>query len=71
MLDLVHFLGGCFSDGKVRDVGRAALFLSAVDFFSLTEAWGVEFNPISAVSSTLEGDFTSEWVGITSSIGGS
>ena len=32
---------------------------------------GVEFNPISPVSSALEGDFTSGWVGITGSIGGS
>ena len=71
MLDLVLFLGGCSSDSKVRDVGWAALFLSAVDFFSDTVASGVEFNPTSVVSSTLESDFTSEWVGITGSIGGS
>ena len=31
---------------------------------------GVELNPISVVSSTLEGNFTSEWVGITGIIGG-
>ena len=44
VLDLVLFLVRCSSDGKVKDVGQVALFLSAVDFFSLTEAWGVEFN---------------------------
>ena len=33
MLDLILFLGECSSNGKVRDLGQAALFLSAVDFF--------------------------------------
>ena len=70
VLDQILFLGRCSSNGKVRDVGWAALFLSAVDFFSLTVAWGVEFNPISAISSTLEGNFTSERVGIIGIIGG-
>ena len=70
MVDLVLFLGGCSSDGKVRHVEQATLFLGAVDFFSLIVAWGVEFDSISVISSTLEGDFTSEWVSITGSIGG-
>ena len=70
VLGLVLFLGGCSPDGKVRDAWWAALFLRAVDFFSLRVVWGVGFNPISVVSNTLEGDFTSEWVGITCITGG-
>ena len=67
VLDLILFLGGCSSDGKVRDLGWAALFLSAVEFFSLTVSWGVGF---SVVSNELEDDFTSDWVGITGITGG-
>ena len=70
MLDLILFLGRCSSNDKVRDVGWAALFLSAFDFFTLTVSWGVELDPILVVSSTLEDDFTSEWVGITGITGG-
>ena len=32
VLDLILLLGRCSSDGKVRDLGWAALFLSVVDF---------------------------------------
>ena len=64
------FFGRCSSDGKIRDVGWATLFLSAVDSLSLIVSWGVELDPISVVSSTLEGDFTLEWVGITGITGG-
>ena len=60
----------CSSNGKVRDVGQTALFLSAFDFFSLTVSLGVELDPIPVVSSTSEDDFTSEWVGITGITGG-
>ena len=67
VLDLILFLGRCSSDGKVRDLGWAALFLSAVDFFSLTVSWGVRF---SAVSNESEDDFTSDWMGITGITGG-
>ena len=40
VLDLILFLGRYSSDGKVRDLGWAVLFLSAVDFISLTVSWG-------------------------------
>ena len=69
MFDLILF-GRCSSKGKIRDVGWAALFLSAVDFFSLTVSWGLDLDPIWLVSNTLEGDFTSEWMGITGITGG-
>ena len=61
------FLGGRSLDGKVRDLGCAALFLSAVDFFSLSVSWGVRF---SVVFTELEDDLTSDWVGITGITGG-
>ena len=67
VLGLIFFLGGCSSDGKVRDLGWAALFLSAVEFFSLTVSLGVRF---SEVSNESENDFTSDWVGITGITGG-
>ena len=67
VLDLILFLGRCFSDGKVRDLGQAALFLSAVVFFSLTVSWGVRF---SVVFNESEDNFTSDWVGITGITGG-
>ena len=68
VLDLILFLGGCSSNGKVRDVGWATLFLSAIDFFSLTGSWGIEFVPISVDVS--KGDFTSEWVYVIGTISG-
>ena len=67
VLDLILFFGGCSSNGKVRDLGQAALFLSAVDFFSLTVSWGVRFSVVSIES---EDDFTSDWVDITGITGG-
>ena len=36
VLGLILSFGGCSSNGKVRDLGWAALFPSEVDFFSLT-----------------------------------
>ena len=66
VLGLILFLGGCSSNGKVRDLGQAVLFLSAVDFFSHC-VMGVRF---SVVSNELEDDFTSDWVGITGITGG-
>ena len=51
----------------MRDLGWAALFLSAVDLFSLAVSWGVKF---SVVSNKSEDDFTSDWVGITGITGG-
>ena len=36
VLDLILFLGGCSSNGKVRDVGWAALLLDTAGLFSLT-----------------------------------
>ena len=68
MLDLILFLGRCSSDGKVRDLGWDTLFLSAVNFFSLTVSWGVRF---SVVSNESEDDFTSDWVCITGFTGSS
>ena len=41
VLGLILFLGGFSSKGKTKDVGHVALFLSAVDFFSLSVSWGV------------------------------
>ena len=67
VLDLILFLDRCSSDDMVRDLGWAALFLSAIDFFSLTVSWGVE---LSVVSNKLEDDFTSDWVGIIGITGG-
>ena len=67
VLGLILFLDRCSSDGKVRDVGQAAFFLSTVDFFSLTVSWGVE---LSVVTNKSEDDFTSDWVGITGITGG-
>ena len=67
VLGLILFLGGCSSDGKVRDLEWAALFLSAVDFFSLTVSWRLRF---SVVSNESEDDFTLDWVGITGISGG-
>ena len=40
VLSLILFLHGCSSNGKVRDLGWAALFLSAVDFFFFTVSLG-------------------------------
>ena len=67
VLDLILFLGRCSSDDMARDLGLSALFLSAVDFFSLTVSWWVE---LLVVSNKLEDDFTSDWVGITGITGG-
>ena len=50
VLGLILFLGGFSSEDKTKDVARAALFLSAVDFFSLSVSWGVRLNPVSKSS---------------------
>ena len=67
VLDLILYLGGCSSNGKVRDLGWAVLFPSAVDFFSLTVSWGVRF---SVVFHESEDDFTADWMGIMGITGG-
>ena len=68
VLDLILFFSGYSSDGKVRDLGWAALFLSAVVFFlPLCHGGGVRF---AVVFNELEDDFTSDWVGITGITGG-
>ena len=50
VLGLILFLGGFSSEGKTKDVGRVALLLSALDFFSLSVSWGVGLNPVSKLS---------------------
>ena len=50
VLGLILFLGGFSSEDETKDVGHAALFLSAVDFFSLSVSWGVKLNPVSKSS---------------------
>ena len=40
MVGLTLFLGGFSSEDKTKELGLAALFLSAVDFFSLSVSWG-------------------------------
>ena len=50
VVGLTLFLGGFPSKDKTKDVGRAALFLNAVDFFSLSVSWGVRLNPVSKLS---------------------
>ena len=50
VLGLILFLGGFSSEDKTKDVGHAALFLSAADFFSLSVSWGVRLNPFSKLS---------------------
>ena len=50
MVGLALFLGGFSSEDKTKEVGLAALFLSAVDFFSLSVSWGVRLNPVSKLS---------------------
>ena len=50
MVGLTLFLGGFSSEGKTKDVCRAAPFLSAVDFSFLSVSWGVRLNPVSKLS---------------------
>ena len=50
MVGLALFLGGFSSEDKTKDVGLAALFLSAVDFSFLSVSWGVSLNPVSKLS---------------------
>ena len=50
VLGLILFLGGFSSEDKTRDLGHAALFLNAVDFFSLSVSCGVRLNPVSKLS---------------------
>ena len=50
MVGLALFLGGFSSEDKTKDVGLAALFLSAVDFSFLSVSWGVRLNPVSKLS---------------------
>ena len=40
VVGLTLFLGGFSSEDKTKDVGLAALFLSAVGFLSLSVLWG-------------------------------
>ena len=40
VVGLTLFLGGFSSENKTKEVGLVALFLSAVDFFSLFVSWG-------------------------------
>ena len=67
--DLILFSRGS-SKGKVRDVGWAALFLSAVDFFSFTGLQGVRLDPICVLSSLMEVYCNSESIGVTFITGG-
>ena len=60
--DLILFSGGS-SKGKVRDVGRAALFQSAVDFFSFTGLQGVRLDSICVLSGPMEVYCNSESIG--------
>ena len=71
VLDLFLFLGGCSSNCKGSDIGWVALFLSALDFFSLTVTWGVGFCPLSVLSDASESDVTSGWVENVGTTGGS
>ena len=41
---LILFLGGFSSEDKTKGVGLAALFLCAVDFFSLSVSWRVKLS---------------------------
>ena len=50
VVGLTLFLGGFSSEDKTKEVGLTALFLSAVDFFSLSVSWGVRLNPVSKLS---------------------
>ena len=50
VVDLTLFLGGFSSEDKTKDVGQAALFLSAVDFLPFSVSWGVRLNPVSKLS---------------------
>ena len=68
VLALILFLGRCSSDDMVRNLVWTSLFLSTVDFFSLTvSCWGVE---LLVVSNKSEDDFTSDQVGIIGITGG-
>ena len=50
VVGLTLFLGGFSSEDKTKEVGLAALFLSAVDFPFLSVPWGVRLNPVSKSS---------------------
>ena len=50
VVGLTLFLGGFSSEDKTKEVGLAALFLSAVDFPFLSVSWGVKLNPVSKLS---------------------
>ena len=50
MVGLGLFLGGFSSEDKTKDVGVAALFLSAVDVSFLSVALGIRLNPVSKLS---------------------
>ena len=67
--DLILFSWGS-SKGKVRDVGWAALFLSAVDFVSFTGLQGVRLDPICVLSGLMEVYCNSESIGVTFITGG-
>ena len=67
--DLILFSWGSSKD-KVRDVGWAALFLSAVHFFSFTGFQGVRLDPICVLSGLMEVYCNSESIGVTFITGG-
>ena len=50
VVGLALFLRGFSSGNKTKEVGLAALFLSAVDFSFLSVSWGVRLNPVSKLS---------------------
>ena len=52
------------------DVGWAALFLDALDFFSLTMTDEVEFCPLYVLSGASKGGFTPDWVDNVDTTGG-
>ena len=57
MVGLSLFLGGFSSEDKTKNMGLAALFLSAVDFSFLSVSWGgVRLNPVSKLSKFTRSD---------------
>ena len=55
-MGLALFLGGFSSEDKTKDVGLAALFLSAVDISFLSVPWRVRLNPVSKLSKFTRSD---------------
>ena len=61
MVGLALFLGGFSFEDKTKDVGQAALFLSAVGFFSLSVSCEVMLNPVSKLSKFVCSDVNTSW----------